>query len=531
AVAAYDQALQRDPRNAQALNNRGNALKQLGRHTEAESDYRRAMAVSPRYAEPYRNLADLLRERQLFAEALNHAQQALRLNPDYADAQLVLAAVYRDQKRFKEAQDVLRHVLGRFPRLPEAHLAMGQLLQGMGAHAEALPCYRRAIRLNPDMPASYNHLAIALREEGQLDEAITILQQSVTRHPRVPGTLRNLGNLLKEACRIDEAKAALYQAVSLAPQDAQLRMELAFTLILNGELAAGAREYEWRHQAIDRLERNFPKPAWDGSDPRGKTILVYCEQGQGANIHYSRYLPLLAAHGARILLETYPSLKSLFATLPGPQHLFVRGQEKPGEYDLQASLLSMPHLFGSEVETVPVNLPLFAMDAEKVRHWRQRLHREGDRRLKVGIAWQGNANFGGDRHRSIPLRHFRPLLEVAGVRFISLQHGFGREQLVDLPEELMPEDWGGEVGDFVDTAALMESLDLVISSDTAVPHLAGSQGRPTWLVLPFCPDWRFMLGREDSPWYPGMRLFRQSAPGDWPEVMARVGEALRQRVE
>ncbi|MEG3640424.1 tetratricopeptide repeat protein [Magnetococcus sp. PR-3] len=526
AISSYKQALELRPDQATAYNNLGNVHMNQGQWDNAEVAFRKAIHLLKDYPEPHRNLAEVLRQKKQFKPALKYAKEATKLKKDYVDAQLVQVNILRDSGNGKQAMEACRPLLGAHPHLAEAHLTMGQLLQSQRDFEKARASLERAIKLNPYLVMAYVHLSGLLSEVDEHDAAIALAEEGAKRNDRIALIFRHLGSLYKNSNRLEDAKTALRKAIALAPQDSSAHMELAFVLIHNGELAEGTKEYEWRMAEGQRLERKFEKPQWDGADPKGKTILVYCEQGQGANIHYARYIPLLAERGAKVIVEAYPSLKEMFSTLKGVKKVIARGERIPS-YDYYASMLSMPYLFKTTMGTIPVNIPYLFPEKKKINRWKKHFNQET--RPVVGLAWQGNPGFGGDATRSMPLKHYFPMIEALKdqIRFVSIQVSYGREQLVDLPEGMPLEDMAGELNNFSDTLALMNRLDLVISTDTAVPHLMGTQGRNVWMVLSYHSDWRFMLERSDFPWYPTMRLFRQTERKNWGRVIAQVTDALK----
>lgn len=525
AVDAYQQALKINPDHAAAINNMGNILLQIGRVEDAEKSFQRAISIVPEYADAYRNLAEIGRQKKQYAQAMKFADLAMKFRKDYTEALLVQAAILRDQGNYKEAIVKCRGVLGQAPRAADAHIMMGTILLEMGQLERAEAYLRGAFTLSSGNVQAGGQLGRCLIQQDRVEEAVSLSQEVMKANPKSALANRNLGNAFKEACNLEEAQKSLERAVALAPHDGSSHMELAFCLIQKGDLEYGYREYEWRFKTAERLGRTFPNPAWDGaSSLQGKTVLVYCEQGMGANIMYSRYLSMLAKKGARVILETYGPLRKILATAEGVDQIFVRNEKIP-DYDLQASMLSMPFLHGTHPDNIPSQTPFLKSDPEQVKHWANRLKR--DKRPLIGIAWQGNPRFGGDTPRSMPLRYYNPLLRSNSVRVVSLQVGFGREQLVHLPDDIKIEDLGSELKDFTDTAALMENLDLVISTDTAVAHLAGALNRSAWILLSHAPDWRYQQDRTDFPWYPTIRLFRQRQRGDWDQVIADVMIAVR----
>jgi hypothetical protein len=294
-------------------------------------------------------------------------------------------------------------------------------------------------------------------------------------------------------------------------------------LLLEGNFAQGWPEYDWRRWHKD-VARPFPQPLWDGSPLKGRTLLLHAEQGLGDTLQFIRYSARVPRDGGRVVLECQPALLPLLRGLPGLDQVLPLGAALP-PFDVQAPLPSLPGLFGTTADSIPAEVPYLRADPERVGQWRRELG-PGDG-FTVGIAWQGNPKNKGDRRRSVALSRFVPLAEVPGVRLCSLQVGAGTEQLAGADFPLL--DLGSRLTDFVDTAAAVSCLDLVVCVDTALAHLAGALGKPVWLAVASAPDWRWLLGRPDSPWYPTLRLFRQPSPGDWQSVFAQLAAALRQR--
>ncbi len=321
--------------------------------------------------------------------------------------------------------------------------------------------------------------------------------------------------------------ASYQEALRHDPDYAEAHVNLAYFRFLLGNLEEGWPEYEWRWKRRDFTLPPFRQPLWDGSNLEGRTVLIFAEQGLGDTIQFIRYAGLVKQRGGKVIVQCQRLLLRLLATCAGIDRLVPEGDEPP-PFDLQAPLLNLPGIFRTTVASIPGNTPYLRADCVSSDHWQKQLR--GMPGYKVGIAWQGNPDHALDRRRSLPLQSFAPLAELPRVRLVSLQKGPGREQLTEQGERLGVLDLTDRLEDFADTAALMSSLDLVITVDTAVAHLAGALHIPTWLVLPRIPDWRWLLERDDSPWYPSMRLFRQSTWGDWAGVIERLTEALRQVV-
>jgi hypothetical protein len=336
----------------------------------------------------------------------------------------------------------------------------------------------------------------------------------------------NLGNALLVLGRLDEASAAYDRALELEPDAPGLRKNRALLWLLQGKYREGWEEYEWRWKCEELPERDFGRPLWDGSPLDGKTIVLHCEQGIGDTLQFIRYARLVEQRVGRVVVSCPKVLTPLLARAAKIERTVDDGQWPA--FDVHAPLMSLPRIFGTTLETIPASTPYLEADWQLVEHWRQKLSSLSG--FKVGIAWQGNPAFCFDRSRSVSLSQFAPLADVPGVVLISLQKGFGSEQVASLEGRFQVAELGpglDQTGAFIDTAAVMRNLDLVITSDTAVPHLAGALGVKVWLATPFAPDWRWLLERDDSPWYPTMRLFRQHRRGDWHDVFKRIAEALK----
>jgi hypothetical protein len=340
----------------------------------------------------------------------------------------------------------------------------------------------------------------------------------------------NLGTALTSLGRLDEAVDAYRRALKIAPAHALIHHSLGAALLLKGDFHNGWPEMEWRWKAgaVGPFRpADFAQPMWDGSDPRGRRILLYAEQGFGDTIHFSRYIPLVAARGASLVVLCPKELTRLFqSSFPGSGIALIDDPLQVGHFDLQCPLMSLPLIFKTDLQTIPRTIPYLRADPALVNQWRERMKTESN--VRVGLAWTGRSTHPNDRNRSIPAADLAPLAEGRQVDFFNLQLPTAiAQQAQQWIPQLQLIDQTDDIKDFADTAAIIENLDLVIAVDTAVAHLAGAMGKPVWMLLPFAPDWRWMLGRNDSPWYPTMRLFRQTTQGDWPAPIAEVVRALR----
>jgi tetratricopeptide (TPR) repeat protein len=558
-------ALRLNPNFGAAHDNLGIVLAKLGRHDEAAACLREALRLNPSRAETYMNLGNVQHMREQFAEAEASYRRAIAFRPDWALAHFHLANTLKEQNRLEEAVASYQYGLELQPNDPKVHNNLGTALLELGKTDEAVASFRQAVQLQPDYGRAYSNLGNAYREQGRLEDAVACCQQALRLEPDSaeahntlgaallnqgkvnealasfqpavhlkPGyasAYHNLGAALLEQGRAEEALANFRQAVRHKPDYANAHMSLGMVLLYLGHFAEGWAEYEWRWRTKEFAPRPFPQRRWDGGRLDGKMILLHAEQGLGDSLHFIRYAALVKERGATVVVECQPPLLRFLARCPGVDRLVAAGTPLP-PFDVHAPLLSLPLVCGTTLETVPADVPYVFADPDLERRWRDELRALPG--FKVGITWQGNPQHKKDRQRSLPLDQFAPLARVPGVTLVSLQKGPGTEQFREAADRLAVTDLGNRLdeaaGPFMDTAAAMRNLDLVITSDTAVAHLAGALGVPVWVALPFAPDWRWLADRADSPWYPTMRLFRQERPGDWQGVFARLAEALRERV-
>jgi Tfp pilus assembly protein PilF len=458
-------------------------------------------------------------------EAEQLYRQILARQPGHIQAMHNLGQIALQAGRNDAAVDLIRRATSLGPNYAEAHNNLGNALRAQGQLDEAIAAYRRAFALNPNLPEVHNNLGNALAEKGQLEEAITAYRQAISLRPEYAEAHYNLGSALKEQGQLDEAIAAYRQAIALKPNLPEAHNNLSLALLARGDFQQGWEEYEWRWKCKGfPPPRNFAQPQWDGGPLEARTLLLHAEQGLGDAIQFIRYLPLVAQRGGRIIIECQAELQRLFQPTAGRFPVLVFGQPLPA-FDLHCPLLSLPRVFGTDLTNIPKIVPYLHAADEDARRWQ---HRLADRSplIKVGLVWAGNPRRKHDRNRSMKLANLAPLGRVPGVRLFSLQKGEAAAEAKTPPPGMELVDWTEELKDFADTAALIDNLDLIIAVDTAVPHLAGAMGKPVWTLLPFVPDWRWVPGREDNPWYPSMRSFRQPRIGDWDSVIARVVEAL-----
>jgi tetratricopeptide (TPR) repeat protein len=523
----YARALKAAPGNFDALNLLGALKAQTGKMGEALRLLSAAVKINPGVADALVNLANVLHALKRDAEALGYLDKALAIDPNDSRTLLNRASALLSMKRPQEALASLDAVIAREPSNAAALLNRGVARADLGRHAEALDDLNAAIKLAPGNPTILYNRGSALLHMGRPADALADLDRAAAALPDHRTAWNNRGRALEMLNRHDEAAASFGKAIALDKDYADAHFNLSLTLLALAKLEQGFAEYEWRWKrtGVTDRRRNYGRPPWLGEYPLArKTILLHAEQGLGDTIQFARYAPMLAQAGVRVVLEVQPELKALLGSLAGIASCHARGEDLPA-YDVQCPLGSLPLALKTTATTVPAAIPYVAADAERVAKWRPLVEAVPAGR-RVALAWAGHAHHINDANRSIALQTLEPLLAQDGISFVSIQH-----ELRDSDAEVMARhrnvtQLGGQFADMADTAAVLSLVDLVIAVDTSVAHLAAAMGRPTWVLLPFTPDWRWTLTGEQSPWYPQARLFRQPAIGDWPAVVAKVREAL-----
>jgi tetratricopeptide (TPR) repeat protein len=530
ALASYDRALAARPDYVEALLNRGNTLKDLKRFADALASYERALTVRPNYAEAHSNRGNALKELKLFEEALASYDRALAVLPDSAETLSNRGAALYELKRFEEALASCERALALRPKFAEAHANLGNALHALERFEEALASCDRALALRPDLAEAHYNRGNALHTLKRFEAALASYDRALMLQPDYAEAHANRGVTLQELKRFAEALASYERALAVRPAFADAPYNEALCRMLTGDLRRGWEKHEWRWETeqLRHGKRNFSQPLWAGSDEiAGKTILLHAEQGFGDTIQFCRYASLVAKRGARVILEVQEPLHELTSTLPGVAQIVSRGDPLP-DFDLQCPLLSLPLAFGTQLATIPSQTPYLRAPSEAAKHWNIRLGAKN--RPRIGLAWSGRPTHKNDHNRSIALSSFLSSLADVDATYVSLQREVraGDATLLQSRSDVL--HFGNELKNFSDTAALISNLDLVISVDTSVAHLAGALAKPAWVLLPFLPDWRWLLDREDSPWYPTALLFRQDDTRAWDGVMARVRIALHDYV-
>lgn len=535
ALGSYKRAIALRPRLPEAEFAAGYVLARLGKSKEAETRYRRALVERPDFAAAWMNLGSLLREEgsDTYAEAV--LMRAVELRPDLVSGWVNLAILERDRHRPDRAEAHLRKAFALNPSQVETQVAWCQLRVAEKDLPGAWAWLRWALARDPAHAEAVNMHGILLHTEDRFAEAIKVFEraEALGNHPATS----NRGNSLLDMGRMDEALRAHEIAVERDPSHPGARYNLALTQLRLGDWERGWPNYEarWRFREVHRSPRMFRQPRWRGEPLDGRRVLLHAEQGLGDTIQFCRYATMLAARGGVPVLQVQEPVERLMSSLAvirsGLAEPVILGA-KPPEFELECPLMSLPAVFRTTVDTVP--WPGAYLGAEPDLAFERRMQlpnfqpdtrfsgQSGNRSLRVGLAWAGNPRYKADCKRSMNLASLMPLLRNSAVTWISLQKGWGAKQLADLPRDIIVWDGSSCDRDLAETAALVATLDLVITTDTCVAHLAGAMGKPVWILLPHLGDWRWMQQIETTPWYPTARLFRQRTPGDWPELLDRV---------
>jgi tetratricopeptide (TPR) repeat protein len=525
ALQSYDRAIALMPGHAAMLSMRGRTLIDLGRPNEALASLNEAIAIQPHFVEALHNSAVALERVGRPAEAIQRCERVLALEPWNSRAFVGRGNAWLRLQYYEEALSSYARALEIDPGSVDVLCNQATALRHLGRYEEALRDYDAALALDPRFAQAWGNRGNVLQDMHRYEEAMNSLNRAIALRSDQAVHWFNRGNVLYEMGRPDAALQAYDKAIALEPEHRDARIARASMYLVRGDFAQGWAEYEQclRDPRAEQARRVFAQPQWRGEYALdGKTILIHAEQGFGDTLQFCRYMTLLAERGANIVLEVQPALKSLLATSAGPVQVFAVGESLPPA-DFHCPLPGLPFAFQTDLQSIPVGTPYVFPNANLVKKWEDLLGPK--HRLRIGLAWSGNPEHPNDRHRSMELATFLPLLEP-DVDWVNLQTIIrDRDQAV--LESSLIRRFDAEIADFSDTAALMQSLDLVITVDSAVAHLAGALDRPVWILLSDPPEWRWMRNRDDSPWYPSARLFRQPAPGNWDGVIEAVRGAIR----
>jgi tetratricopeptide (TPR) repeat protein len=554
AIAFHQRAAGLRPDCAEVHGNLGNAFRSAGRAEEAAAEYATALRLRPDFAEAWMNLGNLYYDRDEYSDAEKHYREALRLNPRLAAARTNLGSALNQMAQFKEAEACCRQALEAMPENALAHANLASVLVVTGRAERAEQHCRRALAIQPGLPEAHLNLGLAFAKLHRLEEAEECCRESVRLRPR-PCAYVNLANILQLTGRFDESEECLRQALGMHPNHARAlavmgdgrasqgdlagalawysraleaapeaslsRPARAMVWLAMGDFEHGWEEYEQRWRLGDCQPTEFPQPLWSGAPFPGQTVLLHTEQGLGDTLQFIRFAPEVKRLGGQVILACQPSLIPILAAMEGVDRIIPNVGALP-EFDYHLPLLSAPRVLGTRENTIPRKVPYLGVAEEARVRACERLaeltHEHAE--LRVGLSWAGSPKNPDDANRSMRFEQLDPLWRIPGVQFFSLQRG------VALPAECPLIKMEGDSDDIAMTAAILSELDLVISVDTMIAHLAGALGRPVWTLLKFAPDWRWMRDREDSPWYPTMRLFRQPRFGAWDEVVRSVAAEL-----
>ncbi|HVT87538.1 MAG TPA: tetratricopeptide repeat protein [Tepidisphaeraceae bacterium] len=502
--------------------NLGRVLATVGRHEQAANHFRRALVGQPDHPDIWNDLGNALQISGQWQQSIAAYHQVLARRPDDPDALNNLGNALREGGQLDFSIRQLLRAIELRPDFPEAHNNLGNAYQAVNRFDDAIAEYQKSLSLRPDYAQAYNNLGGALRASDKLDEAIASFNRAISLRPDFADAYNNLGATLLDQDKTDQAIATYRRAIELRPDFAEAHHNLSIALLSKGDYAAGWAEHGWRWQMKELIgtHQRLAHPQWTGEPLNGKRLFLHAEQGFGDTLQFVRYLPLAAQRGATIILACQRELVRLLKTMEGIAEILTEGDPLPS-FDVHCPLLSLPGIFGTTEETIPVNIPYLKADEVLSSRWRKRVEQYSEK-LKVGITWSGSATFKLNHRRSVTLDMLSPLFDIENVQFFSLQKGETSSQT----KGTHVIDWTDELIDFAETAALIDNLDLVISVDTSVVHLAGALGKRVWVLLGISPDWRWLRDRTDSPWYPAMRLFRKSRMNDWTSVIDQVAQEL-----
>jgi tetratricopeptide (TPR) repeat protein len=537
ALPYYQRALQLNPDRAETYYNLGIGLSRQGRLDEALACYQRVIQLQPERSVAYYICGTIFHQQNKLSEAANCYRKAISLEPDYAEPYCNLGVLMARQGSLTEAIACYEKAIAINPKFAEAHTNLGAAYIAQGKSVEAINSYQQAIAIKPGDAISYSNLGNAYFEQGMLSEAIAACQNALLVNPHCAEAYSNLGNALLHQNLVSEAIDNYEKAIEYDPSLAPAHYSLSHALMLLGNYQRGWDEYEWRWrmQKISLPSVCANKPLWDGSELEGRRILLLAEQGFGDTLQFIRYVNLVIQHGGHVILSCPPALHRLLSTIEGIAQVITDNLDAI-EFDVYAPLLSLPRIFSTDLATIPAQVPYLFDNIQDVESGNLPQNENCDRAIKVGIVWASGYRDRPDtirayRQKSCPLPLFKQIFAIPHLNFYSLQIGRDATDLNAVMQDSLYQrriyDCSSQITDFYDTATIISQVDLVISIDTAVIHLAGAMAKPVWVLLPFTPDWRWLLQREDSPWYPTMRLFRQDRPNDWDNVLHQIYNSLQ----
>jgi tetratricopeptide (TPR) repeat protein len=517
-----------------ALFNHANELLISNNHAAAVDEYNKVIAINPDCSQAHFNKGIALVEQNKFTEAIESFIRATTINPNYTKAFVNLGNAYHKDKQLDKAAESYHKALALDRYYYDALCGLGKVLCEQNKFTEAIAQFEQTAHMRPDDLSNLLDLANTLNMINKTEEALALYKTIVTKSPNNVSILYNIAYTLKKLERFEEAMTYYEKVLSLDPNHEEAHFSLSLAYLIQGDFQKGWPEYEWRwNRPGSNSPRSFSKPLWDGSNLQGKTILIHAEQGLGDTFQFCRYAREIKKQGARIIFLAQDPLLTLLKLCPYVDEVLPFSASGRA-FDYHVPLMTLPYLLKTTIDTVPDDVPYLYADPALVTYWAEQL--KHDTNFKIGICWQGNANYSTHFLRtavaakSIRLEKFAPLALLGGVSIYSLQKTTGEDQLKNLPQGFILKQFDSSLdtqhGRFMDTVAVMKNLDLIITVDTSIAHCAGGLGIPVWVMLPKPPDWRWMLNRDDTPWYPTMRLFRQSNPDSWEDVFENIVQEL-----
>ncbi len=528
AIAAYQQALKFNPDYIEAAYNLGCLYLDRKDFKKAVLFFERTIEKKPDHVSAHNNLAQAYRCLNNLPQAIHYFLQSCQLNPDFGDAWFNLAEIHQASGDFEKAVECYQKAIKTQTNPCAAFNNLGNLYKRLQQFDQAIQYYRQVVDLQPELPEGHFNLASVLRLTNHIDTALHHFSIAVQLRPNYAEAWNNVALTLKNMGDLTRARTCFDRAVQFDPDLAIARWNRSFVNLLEGRWQEGWRDFEWRfkipqwaslypHRLNDRI--------WDGKTVSNRTILVHDEQGLGDTLQFVRYLPLVRQCCGRLILETRKELACLLEGFPGIDAIMIRSKTPPPSslFDYYIPLMSLPKVFQTTAANIPGKVPYLQAPSAKIDSWHNKIPRKG---LTIGLVWSGRPEHTNDANRSGALELFEPLLQMKHIQFIGLQKGPAAAQAGQFAGLNGFFNIGDQLSDFCDTAGLLAALDMVITVDTAVAHLAGAMGRPVWVLIPFIPDWRWMMKGQTSPWYPSMRLFRQTEPKTWPAVIDRIKASL-----
>lgn len=524
AISSYKNAITLQPELAEPYNHIGVILNDKGETDSAVEYFKNALQADPAYAEAANNLGIAYAGQEKPEQAMGCFINAINSNPQMHNAYFNLADIHSRLNLPSDAADLYRKAIQINPNYPKAHNNLGITLCQLDMKAQAIEEYKKAIKLKPDFSEAYTNISIAETETGELNDALQHAKKATELSPEIAEYHYNLANTLKTMGNCHDALQSYDKAISLKTDYPEAIWNRSITLLMTGDLEKGFEQYKNRRDTrlnIFTYPNSFDKPLYDGGSLKGKRLLVHWEQGLGDSIQFVRFLPLLKKLGGHIIFEERKALIDIFKNIEGVDELITSQprQTPEADFDLYAPLMDLPAILNMTIDSLPADVPYIQPDRQKADYWKQRLESSD---LKVGIVWAGAPKHGNDHNRSCSLADFANLSNIDGVKIFSLQKGDASSQIELYKDQIKIKNLGDEFQNFSDTAAAIDNLDIIVSVDTSVLHLAGAMGKKTFAIIPYHPDWRWMLSTDKSPWYPTMKIFRQNHWGKWDDVFETV---------